>query len=256
MHQHSPTSTATIDQNTEHTVDLTNATLSHSQAPSQFGRGTSPCLYGLSSSSTTFWWVTPSFCSNVGRPWDPPPHQRSVPWWSRWKNKHGISHFSISFTITKHTNICSSNISTHTHYHFSLRDMWTTELSFCPSAPQTYRVSGSCWANHFYRQPIQLEYEPANTFLGFDVHLSPPSIRYAAACQSDDVLAPNSASPASTTLSSLQARMITINRACAPARHADTAAAPLRQLYVQAGFSTAEVEGILAGCKWARRGVR
>ena len=108
----------------------------------------------------------------------------------------------------------------------------------------------------FYRQPIQLEYEPANTFLGFAVHLAPPSIRYAAACQSDDVLAPNSASPASTTLSGLQARMITINRVCAPPRHADTAAAQLRRLYVQAGFSATEVESIIARCKWARRGVR
>ena len=108
----------------------------------------------------------------------------------------------------------------------------------------------------FYRQPIQLEYEPANTFLVFDIHLSPPSIRYATVRQSDDVLAPNSASPTSTTLSGLQARMIAINRVCTPTKHADTAAAELQQLYAQAGFSKADVDSILARCRWARRGVR
>ena len=64
--------------------------------------------------------------------------------------------FQHLITITRRTNICSSNTSTHTHYHFSLRDMWTTELSLCPSAPQTYRVSGSCWTKRFTANPYSL----------------------------------------------------------------------------------------------------
>ena len=153
MRRHLLISTVTIDPNTEHTGDPTNATLSLNQAQSQFGCVTSPCLYGLSSSSTTLWWATPSFCNNVGHPWDPPPHQRSVPWWFRWRNKPGTSHFNISFTITRHTNICNSNINTHTDYHFSPRAMWTTELSLCLPVPEIYRASGSCWMNHFIANP-------------------------------------------------------------------------------------------------------
>ena len=89
---------------------------------------------------------------------------------------------------------------------------------------------------HFYQQPIELEYEPDNKFLGFQVDVQGPQLRYVPPQSQADVMAPQSATTSTVLFSGLRARLHIARAITAPSQQVRTAEAALCRIYMDAGF--------------------
>ena len=89
----------------------------------------------------------------------------------------------------------------------------------------------------FYKPPVQLETEPGNIFLGFDIDPSRSSLTYQCTLHNADILHPQSATSSQTLRSSFQARARMIQRVTTPGKQASQAVRAMRALYVAAGYT-------------------
>ena len=89
----------------------------------------------------------------------------------------------------------------------------------------------------FYGQPIVLEDEPDQEFLGFTIEFEPFALRYSPPRGLNQVMAPYSASPISVQLSGFVSRLFLVAKCAFPQSEQFRGFAALHRLYSSAGFS-------------------
>ena len=88
----------------------------------------------------------------------------------------------------------------------------------------------------FYGNPIVLETEPDQEFLGFISEFDPFTLRYSPPRDLNQVMAPFSASPVSFQLSGFVSRLFFVAKCAHPSSEQFRGFAALHRLYRQAGF--------------------
>ena len=88
----------------------------------------------------------------------------------------------------------------------------------------------------FYGNPIVLETEPDQEFLGFILEFDPFTLRYSPPRDLNQVMAPFSASPLNVQLSGFVSRMFLVAKCAHPSSEQFRGFAALHRLYRQAGF--------------------
>ena len=88
----------------------------------------------------------------------------------------------------------------------------------------------------FYGNPIVLETEPDQEFLGFILEFDPFTLRYSPPRDFNQVMAPFSASPLNVQLSGFVSRMFLVAKCAHPSSEQFRGFAALHRLYRQAGF--------------------
>ena len=89
----------------------------------------------------------------------------------------------------------------------------------------------------FYGNPIILETEPDQEFLGFCIEFEPFALRYCPPRDFNQVMAPFSASPLDVQLSGFVSRMFLVAKCVHPQSERSRGFAALHRLYKAAGFS-------------------
>jgi hypothetical protein len=102
-----------------------------------------------------------------------------------------------------------------------------------------------CFANflhpEFYGQPIILETEPDQEFLGFCIEFEPFALRYSPPRDFNQVMAPFSASPLAVQLSGFVSRLFLVAKCAHPAQERTRGFAALHRLYRAAGFCESDL---------------
>ena len=93
----------------------------------------------------------------------------------------------------------------------------------------------------FYGNPIILETEPGQEFLGFCIEFEPFALRYSPPRDFNQVMAPFSASPLAVQLSGFVSRLFLVARCAHPASERTRGFAALHRLYRAAGFSESDL---------------
>ena len=93
----------------------------------------------------------------------------------------------------------------------------------------------------FYGNPIILETEPDQEFLGFCIEFEPFALRYSPPRDFNQVMAPFSASPLTVQLSGFVSRLFLVAKCAHPATEQTRGFAALHRLYRTAGFSESDL---------------
>ena len=93
----------------------------------------------------------------------------------------------------------------------------------------------------FYGNPIILETEPDQEFLGFCIEFEPFALRYSPPRDFNQVMAPFSASPLAVQLSGFVSRLFLVAKCAHPALERTRGFAALHRLYRAAGFSETDL---------------
>ena len=93
----------------------------------------------------------------------------------------------------------------------------------------------------FYGNPIILETEPDQEFLGFCIEFEPFALRYSPPRDFNQVMAPFSASPLAVQLSGFVSRLLLVAKCAHPAPERTRGFAALHRLYRAAGFSESDL---------------
>ena len=105
----------------------------------------------------------------------------------------------------------------------------------------------------FYKSPIVLEFEPDQEFLGFQLELNPFEMIYQSPRDLSQVLSPMSASPPAVLLSGFASRCSIVHKGAFPQLQIDRGLQQLRDLYLQAGFKSQDLDKILRRVDKQRR---
>ena len=105
-----------------------------------------------------------------------------------------------------------------------------------------YEISFTNFLNpEFYGNPIILETEPDQEFLGFCIEFEPFALRYSPPRDFNQVMAPFSASPLAVQLSGFVSRLFLVAKCAHPASERTRGFAALHRLYIAAGFSESDL---------------
>ena len=101
----------------------------------------------------------------------------------------------------------------------------------------------------FYGNPIILEMEPDQEFLGFCIEFEPFALRYSPPRDFNQVMAPFSASPLAVQLSGFVSRLFLVAKCAHPAPERTRGFAALHRLYRTAGFSESDLTAAAKICQ-------
>lgn len=94
----------------------------------------------------------------------------------------------------------------------------------------------------FYGEPIVLETEPDQEFLGFCIEFNPFALRYSPPRDRSQVMAPFSASPIHVQLSGFVSRLFLVAKCAFPDSECSRGFVALHRLYRNAGFSEEDLQ--------------
>jgi len=132
---------------------------------------------------------------------------------------------------TYHTTLASMDL--------SARLLRYVDNRLCLADPSwSYEISFANFLHpEFYGNPIILETEPDQEFLGFCIEFEPFALRYSPPRDFNQVMAPFSASPLDVQLSGFVSRMFLVAKCAHPKSERSRGFAALHRLYKAAGFS-------------------